>query len=239
MTSKWYSQSANGGPIRLPAVTRSHRLQAVERSPSLGYHPLPGVLNIVLQREKSGQGSTTMTAADDLHSFLSGDKFATVMADPPWRFQNRTGKIAPGHKRLARYPTMTSDEICGLPVADHLEDHAHCSICGCPTPSCLRAFKCSTLGASNTNQTSSGRKFAKMVAPMVVASASISGMSLRSFFLALAEKMRGPLALVAARSISLKPKNQKAICLKPGNGNTAENPMNNTESLNRVPGVRS
>lgn len=67
-----------------------------------------------------------MTAADDLQQFLGGDKFATVMADPPWRFQNRTGKIAPEHKRLARYPTMELDEICALPVARHLEDRAHC-----------------------------------------------------------------------------------------------------------------
>lgn len=67
-----------------------------------------------------------MTAADDLQAFLGNDKFATVMADPPWRFQNRTGKIAPEHKRLARYPTMELDEICSLPVAKHLEARAHC-----------------------------------------------------------------------------------------------------------------
>lgn len=65
-------------------------------------------------------------ANEDLRNFLGGEKFATVMADPPWRFQNRTGKIAPEHKRLSRYPTMTLDEICGLPVAEHLEDRAHC-----------------------------------------------------------------------------------------------------------------
>lgn len=65
-------------------------------------------------------------ANQDLRGFLNGEKFATVMADPPWRFTNRTGKIAPEHKRLARYPTMTMDEICELPVAEHLEDTAHC-----------------------------------------------------------------------------------------------------------------
>ncbi len=67
-----------------------------------------------------------MTASDDLSQFLGIDKFSTVMADPPWRFQNRTGKVSPEHKRLARYPTMTLEEICGLPVADHLESKAHC-----------------------------------------------------------------------------------------------------------------
>lgn len=65
-------------------------------------------------------------ANEDLRKFLGEDKFSTVMADPPWRFQNRTGKIAPEHKRLSRYPTMTLEEICGLPVAEHLEDRAHC-----------------------------------------------------------------------------------------------------------------
>lgn len=67
-----------------------------------------------------------MSAVEDLQAFLSRRKFSTVMADPPWRFTNRTGKIAPEHKRLARYPTLTLDEICKLPVRDHLRDTAHC-----------------------------------------------------------------------------------------------------------------
>ena len=65
-------------------------------------------------------------AAQDLAGFLGKDRFGTVLADPPWRFVNRTGKVAPEHKRLARYPTMELDEICALPVGDHLEDRAHC-----------------------------------------------------------------------------------------------------------------
>ncbi|MCY4335029.1 MAG: MT-A70 family methyltransferase [Litoreibacter sp.] len=65
-------------------------------------------------------------ASTDLTKFLDGQRFATVMADPPWRFTNRTGKVAPEHKRLARYPTMELDDICALPVAEHLEDTAHC-----------------------------------------------------------------------------------------------------------------
>lgn len=65
-------------------------------------------------------------ANQDLQGFLEERKFSTILADPPWRFTNRTGKMAPEHKRLARYPTMTLEDICGLPVADHLEDRAHC-----------------------------------------------------------------------------------------------------------------
>ncbi|QIE46758.1 S-adenosylmethionine-binding protein [Pseudohalocynthiibacter aestuariivivens] len=65
-------------------------------------------------------------ASQDLSEFLDSQKFATIMADPPWRFTNRTGKVAPEHKRLSRYPTMNLDDICALPVADHVEDTAHC-----------------------------------------------------------------------------------------------------------------
>lgn len=51
--------------------------------------------------------------------------FKTVLADPPWRFTNRTGKVAPEHRRLDRYDTMTLDEIRGLPVEDRLAKDAH------------------------------------------------------------------------------------------------------------------
>ena len=69
---------------------------------------------------------STDGAVQNLSRFLGQKKFSTVMADPPWRFANRTGKMAPEHKRLARYSTMTLDDICALPVVDHLEDRAHC-----------------------------------------------------------------------------------------------------------------
>jgi N6-adenosine-specific RNA methylase IME4 len=48
-----------------------------------------------------------------------------VLADPPWRFQNRTGKAAPEHRRLMRYETMPLDEIKALPVAELVEEPAH------------------------------------------------------------------------------------------------------------------
>ena len=50
---------------------------------------------------------------DDL---LSLGKFGTVMADPPWLFNNSTGKMAPEHKRLFRYQTMTNEEIMSMPI---------------------------------------------------------------------------------------------------------------------------
>ena len=57
--------------------------------------------------------------------FTAGKKYQTVYADPPWQFQNRTGKVAPEHKRLNRYPTMTLEDIKALPVADTLAEKAH------------------------------------------------------------------------------------------------------------------
>ena len=56
---------------------------------------------------------------------VGNEKFKTVLADPPWQFQNRTGKMAPEHKRLNRYSTMTLDDILALPVAQTLQDTAH------------------------------------------------------------------------------------------------------------------
>lgn len=62
----------------------------------------------------------------DLAAQLKGLRFGTVLADPPWRFTNRTGKVAPEHRRLTRYETLSIDEIEALPVAQHVEDVAHC-----------------------------------------------------------------------------------------------------------------
>lgn len=68
----------------------------------------------------------TGAASQHLRDSLGAARFATVLADPPWRFVNRTGKVAPEHRRLSRYPTLDLDEICALPVAEHLEERAHC-----------------------------------------------------------------------------------------------------------------
>jgi N6-adenosine-specific RNA methylase IME4 len=56
------------------------------------------------------------TLGYDLWSFVGDRQFGTVLADPPWQFQNRTGKVAPEHRRLSRYGTLTLDEIKALPV---------------------------------------------------------------------------------------------------------------------------
>jgi N6-adenosine-specific RNA methylase IME4 len=51
--------------------------------------------------------------------------FRTILADPPWQFINRTGKVAPEHRRLARYGTMDVERICALPVAQTAAETAH------------------------------------------------------------------------------------------------------------------
>ncbi|MDE1149651.1 MAG: MT-A70 family methyltransferase [Azospirillaceae bacterium] len=63
--------------------------------------------------------------AADLLAVAGKKRFATVLADPPWRFVNRTGKMAPEHHRLSRYGTMSVEEICALPVEQTLADTAH------------------------------------------------------------------------------------------------------------------
>lgn len=56
---------------------------------------------------------------------LAPGGFSTIYADPPWRFANRTGKVAPEHRRLDRYDTMSLDDICNLPVVDVAATDAH------------------------------------------------------------------------------------------------------------------
>ncbi|MBN9134275.1 MAG: S-adenosylmethionine-binding protein [Nitrosospira multiformis] len=67
----------------------------------------------------------TPNPAAELLEHLGGKRFRTILADPPWQFQNRTGKMAPEHKRLNRYGTMELDEILSLPVRALAEDTAH------------------------------------------------------------------------------------------------------------------
>jgi N6-adenosine-specific RNA methylase IME4 len=67
------------------------------------------------------QSDTIMSFLD----FIGDRKFRTILADPPWQFNNRTGKMAPEHKRLNRYSTMALEEIKNIPVSAVIEDMAH------------------------------------------------------------------------------------------------------------------
>jgi N6-adenosine-specific RNA methylase IME4 len=57
--------------------------------------------------------------------FPSTRRFGAILADPPWRFTNRTGKVAPEHRRLKRYATMSFAEIEALPVAPLAAEQSH------------------------------------------------------------------------------------------------------------------
>lgn len=51
--------------------------------------------------------------------------YSTILIDPPWRFTNRTGKMAPEHKRLKRYETLSFEEIAALPVGKFADTPSH------------------------------------------------------------------------------------------------------------------
>lgn len=67
----------------------------------------------------------TLSAVKDFATTFEGRTFGTILADPPWRFTNRTGKMAPEHHRLSRYGTMSLEEIKALPVSQVADEPAH------------------------------------------------------------------------------------------------------------------
>lgn len=65
------------------------------------------------------------SAGKELLARYGNRRFRTILADPPWQFHNRSGKMAPEHKRLSRYATMTLDDIIALPIAQLTQETAH------------------------------------------------------------------------------------------------------------------
>lgn len=70
-------------------------------------------------------GESPSAVRDGFLGFLDGRIFRTILADPPWQFQNRTGKVAPEHRRLNRYATLTFAQIAELPVASAAAGATH------------------------------------------------------------------------------------------------------------------
>jgi N6-adenosine-specific RNA methylase IME4 len=75
--------------------------------------------------EEENQMRELSTAAQDFATNCSSLSCGTILADPPWQFANRTGKMAPEHKRLARYSTLTLAEIKDIPVQLACADQCH------------------------------------------------------------------------------------------------------------------
>lgn len=73
---------------------------------------------------KSDEFSVDSIGADLLKAFPK-TRFGTILADPPWRFANRTGKMAPEHRRLSRYATMSNEQIMELPLAQLAAAQSH------------------------------------------------------------------------------------------------------------------
>ena len=71
--------------------------------------------------------STPQETTNNLLKFCAGKKYSTIYADPPWRFQNRTGKVAPENKKLNRYETMSLEEIEAVSYT-HLTLPTICSV---------------------------------------------------------------------------------------------------------------
>ncbi len=65
----------------------------------------------------------TKTPSQTLSSKSHKPQFGTILADPPWQFMNRTGKMAPEH--LHRYRTMKLTEICAMPVREIAAQQSH------------------------------------------------------------------------------------------------------------------
>jgi N6-adenosine-specific RNA methylase IME4 len=90
--------------------------------------PLAGQSYVVPPRELAQvayRDPATPSVGDELLRFAAGRKFGTILADPPWQFTNRTGKMAPEHKRLSRYGTLSLGDIAALPVAKLAAEPAH------------------------------------------------------------------------------------------------------------------
>src|SRR5262249_61241667 len=110
------------------------RTQALRRggglAPAQGENPavvlvLAAVMTKLVQIMSRRRRRTTMDSPIDLLAFAGKRRFATILVDPPWRFANQTGKIAPEHRRLARYRTLSLDEIVALPVGAIAAETAH------------------------------------------------------------------------------------------------------------------
>lgn len=109
-----------GGRARAEKLTPDERAGIARRAAAARWGVKAETAEVL--REPS---AVIASASSSFLEALAGRKFGTILADPPWRFINRTGKVAPEHKRLARYDTMTTAEIGALPVREIAADKSH------------------------------------------------------------------------------------------------------------------
>ena len=106
--------------------------------------------------------STLQETSENLLSFCGDKRYSTIYADPPWRFQNRTGKVAPENKKLTRYETMSLEDIMALPVEQvaAAKSHLYLWVPNALLPDGLAVMKAWDL---SIREISFGKRFAKMV----------------------------------------------------------------------------
>jgi N6-adenosine-specific RNA methylase IME4 len=89
-------------------------------------HPVTALMETGLpQARRADVKHTETTPAQDFLTYIDNRTYGTILADPPWQFTNRTGKVAPEHRRLSRYTTLTLQEIKDLPVSVAAAENAH------------------------------------------------------------------------------------------------------------------
>src|SRR2546421_12748513 len=92
-----------------------------------------------------------ISPAEDLLKSVGNERYGTILADPPGRFANKTGKMAPEHKRLRRYDTLSCQEINELPVRELALPKSHLSL-WLPSASTLDVFHVGRSSSGSTLQ---------------------------------------------------------------------------------------
>jgi len=116
-----------GGRARADKLSPEERTEAARKAAEARWSARGKVVKFARPELARGDREAMMAAAaDSLRAVMGEQPFGTIVADPPWRFTNRTGKVAPEHRRLARYDTMSIAEISSLPVREVAADKSHC-----------------------------------------------------------------------------------------------------------------
>ncbi len=69
-----------------------------------------------------GMQPLTLTCTESLQDLIaSGTTFATIYADPPWKYDNQATRAATDN----HYPTMTVDDLCELPIEKLAAPNGH------------------------------------------------------------------------------------------------------------------
>lgn len=84
-----------------------------------------GIISLAKKTSNKARNDDTVAEARseaDINTLVaSGEKFACIYADPPWRYGNQATRAATDN----HYPTMTVEEIAALPIGKLAADRAH------------------------------------------------------------------------------------------------------------------